>query len=667
MELAQALADAVPGLAQSDADVDRLAYARDLWPRHHLDIREGKMLAASRPALVAWPRTTEEVATIVKRATELGAPIVPFGAGSGVCGAILPTTRALVIDMKRMTRWRDLDPAQPSLLVESGAMGITLEEDLERKGFTAGHFPSSILCSTVGGWLAARGAGQCSGRYGKIEDMVAEIELVDGRGEISTIRRRVNGPDLVPLVIGSEGTLAIITAARLRLHPRPASRAYAAYAFPHVENGWNAMRAMFQAGLRPSVSRLYDPFDTLLARMGGVKKDKPKKKSEGMGLGALSGVLRAPKFLNGRVDAVGDRVMGGAMLILIFEGQGTEAQEDAAAAAAIASSLGATALGEGPAQRWMQHRYSVSYRQAPVFRSGAFSDTMEVAATWSRLPGLYDGVRRALGEHAFVMAHLSHAYPDGCSIYFTFAGSAKDDAGCRERYDAAWRAALDAAVAAGGTISHHHGVGRSKAPRLGAELGVGVDLVRAAMRAFDPKALMNPGNLLPSPDAPPAPSPPASGTSFAIDEASLLATVPGAMTLAEAERLLAARDLVLPIASSVARSQTVDAWIASGCVGAPDPWEDPVDHAIAGLRATLPSGAKLDVLPGPRRAAGPDLVALFVGMRGAAGRVDAVELRVRRRDEPPARVLRYTGERSPAMGPGEQALVDGLTREIARC
>jgi alkyldihydroxyacetonephosphate synthase len=149
----------------------------------------------------------------------------------------------------------------------------------------------------------------------------------------------------------------------------------------------------------------------------------------------------------------------------------------------------------------------VSYRQAPVFASGLFSDTMEVAAPWSKLRALYDGVRQALGEHVFVMAHLSHAYPDGCCIYFSFAGTAGTaepeasvegwDARCEVTYDRAWRAALAAAVEAGGTLAHHHGVGRSKAPRLPGEIGdAGVDTVRALMRAFDPKGILNPGNLV---------------------------------------------------------------------------------------------------------------------------------------------------------------------------
>jgi alkyldihydroxyacetonephosphate synthase len=199
-------------------------------------------------------------------------------------------------------------------------------------------------------------------------------------------------------------------------------------------------------------------------------------------------------------------MLGGALLVVIFEGDGGVPVRDLAAARALIEPMQGRYDGEGPARKWLRHRYAVSYRQAPVFAAGLFSDTMEIAAPWSKLEALYDGVRRALGAHVFVMAHLSHAYPDGCCIYFSFAGSGANgtgtwDARCEETYDRAWRAALAAAIEAGGTLAHHHGVGRSKAPRLGSELGAtGIDAVRALMRAFDPKGILNPGNLLP--DAP---------------------------------------------------------------------------------------------------------------------------------------------------------------------
>jgi alkyldihydroxyacetonephosphate synthase len=506
------LARAFPSLRASADSADRVAYARDLWPRHHLAVRAGRV-AEHRPGAIVWPTSTKEVAALAKWAHDSRTPLVPFGAGSGVCGGILPREDVVVVDLKRMSTWRALDRAAPSLDVESGQMGVPLEERLNREGFTLGHFPSSILCSTVGGWVAARSAGQCSGLYGKIEDMVMELELVTGTGDVVTLKRRTSGPDLVPLVVGSEGIFGIVTSSTLRLHPAPTSRSFAAWSFPTTEHGWDAMRLLFQSGLRPAVSRLYDPFDAMLARMGGVKRAKKSEgesRAPGLGTLALRQVLRRPELMNDLIHShAGGRAMGGALLVVIFEGTDDRAGRDVEEARRLiaAASPKSKYEGEGPAQKWLKHRYSVSYRQAPMFAAGAFVDTMEVAATWSRLGALYDGVRRAAGEHVFVMAHFSHAYPDGCCIYFSFAGSAAGakrgtwDAACEKTYDQTWRAALAAAVEAGGTLAHHHGVGRSKAPRLGAELGVGVDVVRAMKRVFDPRGIMNPGNLLPNEDA----------------------------------------------------------------------------------------------------------------------------------------------------------------------
>ncbi|MFO0547967.1 MAG: FAD-linked oxidase C-terminal domain-containing protein [Polyangiaceae bacterium] len=641
--ISRALASTVPGLPLSEREIDRVHYARDLWPRHHLGVRDGA-LPTSRPAVIAWPRSTEEVAAIVATCAREGAPIAPFGAGSGVCAGTLPDARTVLLDLKRMNRVRDR--SADVLSVEAGALGFRLEEDLNAQGFTLGHFPSSILCSTVGGWIAARSAGQCSGLYGKIEDMVVSLECVVGRGEIVRLARRVEGPDLTPLMIGSEGIYGVITAAELRLHAAPTTRAFTSFSFPTIEAGWESMREMFQAGLRPAVCRLYDAFDSFMARRGAVRGKRhgaPQPRSASSRTIkdlALRLLLRAPTAMNGLVDALGDRALGGAMLVLVFEGEATQF-EQSALAGRIAERHQGRHLGEEPARHWLKHRYGVSYRQAPIFMAGAFSDTMEVAAPWSRLGALYNNVREALKDRVFVMAHLSHAYPDGCSIYFTFAGSAKDRASSEELYDATWRDALDAAARAGGTLSHHHGVGRSKAPRLGAELGLGVDLVRSMKAAFDPAGIFNPGNLLPSADdlavptrpalepvADPAPAAPR------FDDASLTVHANGKTKLRFLEHLAEARGMTLGLPERELDATIAD-YLARGAPGSLDPYLDPVDHFVAGFSATTPRG-RLDIHPGPRKAVGPDLLALFWGANGRIGTIESAHLRVYRRGLPRA-------------------------------
>jgi alkyldihydroxyacetonephosphate synthase len=638
------LSRALPHLIVSDDPADKVAYARDLWPRHHLAVRGGHV-ADHKPGAIAWPTSTEDVARLVRWARASKTPLVPFGAGSGVCGGVLPREDVVVVDLKRMARWRRLDRGAPLVEVEAGHMGVPLEEGLGREGFTLGHFPSSILCSTVGGWVAARSAGQCSGYYGKIEDMIAALECVTGSGDVVTLTRRAHGPDLVPLVVGSEGTLAIVTSVALRLFPAPTARSFASWSFPTTEQGWDAMRAIFQSGLRPAVARLYDPFDAMLARRGGVKGAESKTPRErrarapGLGGAVLRQMLRRPTLLNELLHSdTASHVLGGALLVVIFEGTGDGPGLCIETARRIVEggSNGIVFEGDGPARRWLEHRYAVSYRQAPVFAAGAWVDTMEVAAPWSRLGALYEGVRRALGENVFVMAHFSHAYPDGCCIYFSFAGSAApggDGPADWERaseatYDRAWRAALRAAIEAGGTLSHHHGVGRSKAPRLPAELGAGIGVIRGLQRAFDPDGLLNPGNLVPDS----AMSNPTSTATFAsaidLDTTSLLADVAGTTPLADLEKSLLARGLTLDVGAAAGAHRTVADWLHAGAPGTRDAWLDPADHVVAGFEATLRDGRRLVVRPSPRRAVGPDLAALVVGCRGRFATVSRAWLRV---------------------------------------
>jgi alkyldihydroxyacetonephosphate synthase len=676
------LRSALPALRSSADDADRVAYARDLWPRHHIRVRAGRP-ADHKPEAIAWPASTEELAALVRWARSARIPLVPFGAGSGVCGGILPQPNALVVDLKRLSRIRNIDRDAPLVEVEAGHMGVPLEQTLERAGFTLGHFPSSILCSTAGGWIATRSAGQCSGAYGKIEDMVVSLECVTGAGDIVKLRRRSSGPELVPLVVGSEGTLAIVTSAELRLHPAPTSRGFGAWSFPTIAHGTDAMRAIFQAGLRPAVARLYDPFDAMLAKRGGVKAaEGDTRHAPGRGGAALRAMLRRPAMLNELLaTGVAARALGGAMLVVVFEGTGEAPRRGVEEARRLLETgLRGSWGGEAPAERWLEHRYAVSYRQAPVFANGAFVDTMEVAASWSKVGTLYDAVRRALGEHVFVMAHFSHAYPDGCCIYFSFAGSARGpearwDEESAAVYDRAWRAALKAAVDAGGTLAHHHGVGRSKAPRLPDELGTGIDVVRALMRAFDPDAILNPGNLIPAGAS--AARAPTSGRAIAaggrgraaadpggdrvaIDEASLLACVDGGTELAALERRLAASGLTLDarFAEAGGAGVTVDEWLARGAPGARDRWLDPVDQLVAGLDATLVDGRSLRIRPAPRRAVGPDLSALFVGAGGRFGHVDTAWLRVHARGVARPVSPSFRHDRDPPLSSDEASLLD---------
>lgn len=663
VDLAAALASRVPGLRVSTGTADLAASSRDLWPRALVDIQSGE-LPRNRPAAVAWPESAEQLGALIEFSRAQGYRVVPFGAGSGVCGAVLPDDRTIVIDAKRMLDFR-IDRGSPVVHAGAGILGLTLEERLQKAGYTAGHFPSSIVCSTVGGWVAARGAGQCSSRYGKIEDMVVGLDCVLGTGEFVPMRQRTSAPNLVPLMTGSEGTLGFITSVTLRLHPAPRVRRFLSYSCSSIESGFEILREMMQVGLRPEVARLYDPIDSVLLGQSSHDQQAPKHQSTRAGrwFGSFARTaLRKPRFLQHAIEALEGNLLGGATLLLILEGELEQANEDAARAQRICARAAARYLGEGPARRWLAHRYSVSFRQQSAFRMGVFTDTMEVAAPWSKLTAVYDSVRRALSEHALVMAHLSHAYPDGCSIYFTFSALGARGGHAVERYDAAWRAGLQAALEAGANLSHHHGVGRSKAARLAAEIGQGTELLRLLRRAWDPHSLFNIGAL----EAPPSVSPaPTAGdrARFRLDEVSQLAEVDADLSLGAVEALLSRAGFTLGLGSSVPWATTISDWVARGFPGSRDVWADPVAAGVAGFEACVGS-VQATVRATPRRATGPDLLALFAGTGARIGEVRRITLAVQVRGAAQPRVQPFHIERDPRLSAEEARAFELVTRSL---
>jgi alkyldihydroxyacetonephosphate synthase len=523
-------------VSASDTDLD--TYATDMWPRLLLARRDGER-PAHRPHVVVWPETAREVVAIVKVARDHGAPIVPYGGGSGVCGGAVPIHGGVTIDTKRMVQCKAVTTDELTVDVEAGLGGERFEREMARRGYTFGHFPSSIYCSTVGGWLATRAAGQLSTKYGKVEDRVAGLTVVTGRGEIVETdgpSRALRGPNWTQLVVGSEGTLGVITSARLRVSPAPQIRIMRGYEFDDVATGTEAIRRVVQRGLRPAVVRLYDELDTFLASRkssdGGGAVDvahapvpapaagalpawpRPARDDDGpirrlvalargkrearaaMRQDLIGAALGKARWLNGALGVVTERLAHrGCRMIVGLEGSRIRTEVEAALTFAELDAAGGRDQGDQPGLDWLAHRYAVSYRMSPVFRDGAFVDTMEIATTWERLMDLYRSVREAIGRHAVVMAHFSHAYPEGCSIYFTFAGHG-DDARASERvYDAIWHDGMEAATRVGATISHHHGIGLLKAPYMLGEHREAMAIFEAVKRAFDPEGIMNPGKL----------------------------------------------------------------------------------------------------------------------------------------------------------------------------
>jgi len=550
------------------------------------------------------------VLELLRWAAQAGVPLVPYGAGSGVCGGATGHPGTIVVDLKRMRRLLGVDRARQVASAEPGLLGQILEDRLEGMGMATRHSPSSIWCSSVGGWAAARSAGQLSSLYGKFEDMVLGMRVATTEGtRLTGMHTAAGQEDLGPLFMGSEGTLGIITQVDFRTVPLPAHRALRGYAFSALEPAWEAMRAIMQAELWPAAMRLYCPVDT---RIGGKLSSEKRASSRGLtsqlgkaALGRLfsavervdalrhrelSAVLALPRLLNRLAAGLGEQVM----LIVGWEGEPDIVRAQVDAAAPLLSS--GRDLGADPGEHWYSHRHAVSYKLSPIFARGAFADTMEVATTWSRLPGLYDAVRAALARHTAVMAHFSHAYPEGCSIYFSFAG-----AGDLDRYDATWADALEAARRAGGTVTHHHGVGQLKAAAATRELGNALRVYHERKRALDPAGVMNPGRLFGAPPAgqrgPPPPS--SAGPLFRLQAHDLLAEVDPQASVTDLEQSLASQGYAL----RVRPDRPLADWLRAWRVEAFDRHEVP----FFGLQARFPDGRSTRLGVAPRSAAGPDL------------------------------------------------------------
>jgi len=570
----------------SDGLPARLAVARDLWPRQTLRLAHGD--PGPLPAAVCWPESEEEVAAVLAWASGEGVPVVPWGAGSGVCGAAAGRADAVTMDLKRLRRIGAVRDAR--VRVEAGVLGQHLEDALALEGWATRHSPSSIWCSTVGGWAASRSAGQFSSRYGTFPDMVEAMRVVTPKGVVSTGAWSEGGEDLHPWFLGSEGSLGVITELSVRVVPIPEARWLRGYRFATTEGALEAMRSLMQAELHPAVLRLYDPVDTRLAGKGTATRDAGHgawlraltdrvERTPALRRHALSLPLALPRLVNGIVRSMAS----GCVLIAGWEGPADVNRVLAEAGHELLLGAGGADLGPDPGVHWYEHRHEVSYKLAPVFSHGGFADTMEVAAPWSRLADLYAGVREALARHAVVMAHFSHAYQEGCSIYFTFAGRGEEAV-----YDAAWADALAAAAAAGGTVAHHHGVGQLKMAAAGKELAALRPLYLALKRRLDPAGILNPGRLFPEVDTPEPPAP-----ALGVDAVSRLATL-------DAHAPAEVRDRELAAAGWVLRHPTPGPLAASTVVV--EPW----DTAVVGVSARI-EGRRLNLPPVPRSAAGPDL------------------------------------------------------------
>ncbi|HYP24822.1 MAG TPA: FAD-binding oxidoreductase [Actinomycetota bacterium] len=445
-----------PSIVSTDeADLD--AHASDWAPAGMLDRRRGKVPPS--PACVVRPRSTEEVASLLEWAHETRTPVVPWGGGSGVLASAVPGGR-VVVDLSGLAHVGDVDEKSRLVTAGAGVTGPALGEHLSDAGYHLGHEPQSLAISTVGGWIATRACGQLSARYGGIESLLAGFTAVLPGGRVvrsKTVPRRAAGPDVASLMLGSEGTLGIVTEADLRVSPIPAERHDLCLRFEHMADGVAACRKLAQSELRPTLVRLYDAEDAAI-------------------------------FLRHFPDQ-----SPGPLLLVSFDGPRAD----------VAAELCGGKRGDDHlVEHWWEHRNDAvgEFRKLMagegILGPHALVDTVEVAGTWTVLRELYHSMKEKLSSLADIAGcHLSHVYPDGACLYFTLASACADDAEAESKLGTWWEAAMRTCLDAGGSISHHHGIGRVKARWLEEELGGWMDVLRAVKSSVDPHGVMNPGAL----------------------------------------------------------------------------------------------------------------------------------------------------------------------------
>ncbi|WP_425581989.1 FAD-binding oxidoreductase [Streptosporangium fragile] len=428
------------------------------------------------PDAVVLPGSHREVLDVLRICAGHRVAVVPFGGGTSVVGGLVASRRGfagvVALDLARLDRLISVDAESMVAEMEPGLRAPQAEQLLAGYGLTLGHFPQSFEYATLGGFAAARSSGQASAGYGRFDDMVVGMTVATPRGTLDLGRapRSAAGPDLRQVILGSEGAFGVITSLRLRVRRAPAERVYEGWRFESFAAGSAALRRLAQEGALPTVLRLSDETETMigLARPGEI--------------GALA------------ADA-------GCLAVAGYEGAAAEVPVLRERVAAVLSGLGGVYLGPEPGESWARGRYSAPYLRDSLLAAGATVETLETAGFWSALPRLYDAVRLALQASLgspLVMCHISHVYETGASLYFTVVTAQSADPVAQ--WEAAKRSANEAIVLAGGTISHHHGVGRDHREAYAAEVGeVGMEILRGVKDRLDPDGILNPGVLITPP------------------------------------------------------------------------------------------------------------------------------------------------------------------------
>jgi alkyldihydroxyacetonephosphate synthase len=486
-ELPRALVDAVGEEAVFSGHEDRLRHATGRGYADLARLRLGSLDAA--PDAVILPVSAEQVRRVLEVCAAQGVAVVPFGGGTSVVGGVAPErgahSRIVSLDLARLD---DVDVDRRSLTARLGAglRGPEAEAALNREGLVLGHFPQSFEYATIGGFAATRSAGQASSGYGRVDDLVSSVRLLAPAAEMRTLEtpHTAAGPALRELIVGSEGALGVIPDVTVRVRPAPAVRRYEAWIAEDFEAGAEIVRTLAQGPGLPDVMRVSDEEETWVS----LSVQGPRGIA-GTLLGGYLGLRRRS---------------GGCLMIVGHEGDRESGARRRARAVRELRAGGAAYLGQAAGRSWEHGRFHGPYLRDTLMEMGAMVETLETSHTWSRLHELHRSVGTAIegslaaqGTPGIVFCHLSHAYADGASLYFTFISRAREGAEI-EQWREVKRAASEAIVAAGATITHHHAVGVDHVPYMEAGVGrPGIEALRALKAELDPAGVMNPGKLIP--------------------------------------------------------------------------------------------------------------------------------------------------------------------------
>ncbi|AHF92705.1 alkylglycerone-phosphate synthase [Opitutaceae bacterium TAV5] len=449
----------------STDDSDKLGHSIDYYWVPELWHDRGRQPRC--PDVIVTPETTEAVAKVLKIANTYKIPVTPWGGGSGSQGGALPVYGGISLDTKKLNRIIEVDTQSLTITAEAGCNMQQLEWTTEKAGFSTMHLPASIGCATLGGFLAHRGTGVLSTKYGKIEDMVMSVEVVTPGGEIINtlpVPRHASGPDLTQLFLGSEGTLGVMTRATLKIHPIPESRKFHAFLFKDMHAAMMAGAEIMTSRLRPCVIRLYDNPETakVIKKVLGIDRE-------------------------------------GSYLVFGFDGPEDMVDLEMAKACAICRKQNPEDLGTEAGENWWENRYKFFYPPYMFQMPQAFG-TLDTVATFANIEKVYWAMKNVVKDHfpqATYIGHFSHWYEWGCMLYgrFILEKPPQDPNEAVALYNKIWDMCIRAAIANGGVINEHHGVGLKLGRMMPDLYGPAFDVLKRIKTALDPLGIMNPAKM----------------------------------------------------------------------------------------------------------------------------------------------------------------------------